>query len=86
MVPPRGQVNYSVHTKKTYVYWAKHFVLYRNERVPLEMRERDVKGFLTCLVVEKKLANFAGQTRNISIGADIKRDLIGQPTMERSWH
>jgi hypothetical protein len=50
------------------------------------MREREVKGFLTCLVVEKKLANFAGQTRNISIGADIKRDLIGQPTMERSWH
>ena len=57
MVPPRGHINYSVHTEKTYIYWTKHFVLYHNERRPLEMREGEINGFLTYLAVEGTVAN-----------------------------
>jgi hypothetical protein len=44
-------------TEKTCVYWTKRFVLYRNERHPLEMGERKINGFLTYLALEGKVAN-----------------------------
>jgi len=53
--------HYAYSTEKTYVYWAKRFVLYHNKRHPLEMGEKEISEFLTHLAVEE---NVAASTQN----------------------
>ena len=36
--------HYAYSTEKTYVYWAKRFILYHNKRHPLEMGEKEISG------------------------------------------
>ena len=36
--------HYAYSTEKTYVYWAKRFVLYHNKRHPLEMGEKEISA------------------------------------------
>ena len=53
--------HYAYSTEKTYVHWAKRFVLYHNKRHPLEMGEKEISEFLTHLAVEE---NVAASTQN----------------------
>ena len=52
---------YAHSTEKTYVYWAKRFVLHHDKRHPLEMGEKEISEFLTYLAVEE---NVAASTQN----------------------
>jgi site-specific recombinase XerD len=58
--------HYAYSTEKTYVCWAKRFVLYHNKRHPLEMGEKDISEFLTYLAVEE---NVAASTQNQALSA-----------------
>ena len=58
--------HYAYSTEKTYVYWAKRFVLYHNKRHPLEMSEKEISEFLTYLAVEE---NVAASTQNQALSA-----------------
>jgi len=58
--------HYAYSTEKTYVYWAKRFVLYHNKRHPLEMGEKEISEFLTYLAVEE---NVAASTHNQALSA-----------------
>lgn len=58
--------HYAYSTEKTYVYWAKRFVLYHNKRHPLEMGEKEISEFLTYLAVEE---NVAASTQNQALSA-----------------
>ncbi|TKJ28954.1 MAG: hypothetical protein CEE40_10145 [Chloroflexi bacterium B3_Chlor] len=48
--------HYAYSTEKTYLYWAKRFVLYHKNRHPLEMGEKEISEFLTYLAVEENVA------------------------------
>ncbi|GAI31435.1 unnamed protein product [marine sediment metagenome] len=58
--------HYAYSTEKTYVYWAKRFVLHHNKRHPLEMGEKEISEFLTYLAVE---GNVAASTQNLALSA-----------------
>ena len=58
--------HYAYSTEKTYVYWLKRFVLYHNERHPLEMGEKEISEFLTYLAAE---GNVAASTQNQALSA-----------------
>jgi integron integrase len=58
--------HYAYSTEKTYVHWAKRFVLYHNKRHPLEMGETEISEFLTYLAVEE---NVAASTQNQALSA-----------------
>jgi integron integrase len=58
--------HYAYSTEKTYVYWAKRFVLYHNKRHPLEMGEKEISEFLTCLAAEEDVA---ASTQNQALSA-----------------
>ena len=53
--------HYAYSTEKTYVYWAKRYILFHNKRHPLEMGEKEISEFLTHLAVEE---NVAASTQN----------------------
>ena len=58
--------HYAYSTEKTYVYWAKRFVLHHNKRHPLEMGEKEISEFLTYLAVEE---NVAASTQDQALSA-----------------
>ena len=58
--------HYAYSTEKTYVYWAKRFILYQNKRDPQEMGEKEIREFLTYLAVEE---NVAASTQNQALSA-----------------
>ena len=58
--------HYAYSTEKTYVYWAKRYVLFHNKRHPLEMGEKEISEFLTHLAVEE---NVAASTQNQALSA-----------------
>jgi len=41
--------HYSYNTEKTYVHWAKRYILFHNKRHPAEMDTTEIKAFLTHL-------------------------------------
>jgi hypothetical protein len=43
-------------TEKTYVYWAKRFVVHHDNQHPREMAENEISEFLTYLAVEEHVA------------------------------
>lgn len=58
--------HHAYSNEKTYVNWAKRFVLYRNKRHPLEMGEKEIREFLTYPAVEE---NVAAWTQNQALSA-----------------
>ena len=60
--------HYAYSTEKTYVYWAKRFILYQNKRDPQEMGEKEIREFLTYLAVEE---NVAASTQNQALSAPL---------------
>ena len=58
--------HYAYSTEKTYVYWAKRFVLYHKKRHPLDRGEKEISEFLTYLAVEE---NVAASTQNQALSA-----------------
>ena len=58
--------HYACSTERTYVYWAKRFVLYHNKRHPLEMGEKEISELLTYLAVEERVA---ASTQNQAVSA-----------------
>lgn len=57
---------YSHRTEKSYWYWALQFIRYHDLRHPEDMGEREVRDFLTWLVVER---NVAAATQNQALNA-----------------
>ena len=41
--------HYSYNTEKTYVHWAKRYILFHNKRHPAEMGTTEIEAFLTHL-------------------------------------
>ena len=48
--------HYSIRTEKSYVDWAKRYVLFHNKKHPLEMGENEINAYLTFLAVKAKVA------------------------------
>ncbi len=44
--------NYSYETEKTYISWARRYILFHDTRHPLDMGKPELEAFLTHLVVE----------------------------------
>ena len=61
---------YAYSTEKTYVYWAKRFVLYQSRRHRLEMGEKRISEFPTYLAVEESVA---ASTQNQALSAFLFR-------------
>ena len=47
---------YSLRTEKTYIYWIKQFILFKDKRHPREMGTEEVKSFLSWLSVTRHVA------------------------------
>ena len=45
--------HHSYSTEKTYVHWAKRYILFHNERHPAEMGAAEVEAFLTHLAKDE---------------------------------
>jgi|SRR5690625_735897 len=60
----RGKIrrkNYSIRTEKSYVDWARRYILFHGKRHPKDMNAREVEAFLTHLAVER---NVSASTQN----------------------
>jgi hypothetical protein len=44
--------HYSYSTEKTYVHWAKRYILFHNKRHPAEMEAPEIEAFLSHLAQE----------------------------------
>ncbi len=61
--------HYSIRTEKTYVDWAKRFILFNNKTHPLEMGEDEINAYLTFLAVKAKVAaSTQNSPREINFG------------------
>ncbi|MBX3059932.1 MAG: integron integrase [Anaerolineae bacterium] len=58
--------HYSYETEKSYVHWAKRFILYHDKRHPAEMGKEEVEAFLAYLAVEQHVA---ASTQNQALSA-----------------
>jgi integron integrase len=58
--------HYSYSTEKTYVHWAKRYILYHNMRHPAEMGAPEIEAFLSHLARE---ANVSASTQNQAFNA-----------------
>jgi len=56
----------SIRTEKTYVQWAKRFILYHNKTHPAKMGAAQINQYLTFLAVER---NVAASTQNQALNA-----------------
>src|SRR6056300_1338119 len=57
---------YSKRTIKSYLYWIKYFIIFNQERHPLDMGPLEVEQFLTHLAVTRKVSN---STQKIALNA-----------------
>ena len=57
---------YSQRTEKTYWYWIRYFIRFHGMRHPSEMREEEVREFLTWLATQR---NVAAATQNQALNA-----------------
>ena len=48
--------HYSYSTEKTYVYWAKRYILFHNKRHPAEMGAPEIEAFLSHLAQETNVS------------------------------
>ncbi|MHB0987805.1 MAG: integron integrase [Bellilinea sp.] len=58
--------HYADSTEKTYVHWAKRYILFHNKRHPAEMGVPDIEAFLTHLAQDE---NVAASTQNQAFNA-----------------
>jgi len=58
--------HYSYSTEKTYVHWAKRYILFHNKRHPAEMGAVEIESFLTHLAKE---GNVSASTQNQALNA-----------------
>ena len=58
--------HYSYETEKSYVHWAKRFILYHDKRHPNEMGKEEVEAFLIYLAVEQHVS---ASTQNQALSA-----------------
>jgi integron integrase len=58
--------HYSIRTERSYLDWIKRFILFHNKRHPRDMREAEVRAFLTHLAIKK---NVAPATQNQALNA-----------------
>lgn len=58
--------HYSYSTEKTYVHWARRYILFHNKRHPVEMGAVEVEAFLTHLAKE---GNVSSSTQNQALNA-----------------
>ncbi len=58
--------HYSYSTEKTYVHWAKRYILFHNKRHPAEMGSPEIEAFLSHLAQE---ANVSASTQNQAFNA-----------------
>lgn len=58
--------HYAYSTEKTYVHWAKRYILFHNKRHPAEMGVPDIEAFLTHLAQDE---NVAASTQNQAFNA-----------------
>jgi len=58
---------YSFHTEKTYLHWAREYFYYHNPELkqgkfakhPIEMRASEINQFITYLVTEQKISAYS---------------------------
>jgi hypothetical protein len=50
--------HYAYTTEKTYLQWAKRYILFHNKRHPREMGKTEVEAFLTHLVVDLQISAY----------------------------
>ena len=72
---------YSLRTEKSYIYWAKTFIIFNDKRHPDQMGSAEIDRFLTHLAVNR---NVSAATQNLALCAIIfmyrfviKREIIG---------
>jgi len=58
--------HYSYSTEKTYVHWAKRYILFHDKRHPAEMGALEIEAFLSHLAQE---ANVSASTQNQAFNA-----------------
>lgn len=58
--------HYSYSTEKTYVHWAKRYILFHNKRHPAEMGAAEIEAFLTHLAQD---GNVSASTQNQAFNA-----------------
>jgi integrase len=58
--------HYSFSTEKTYVHWARRYILFHNNRHPAEMGAVEIESFLTHLVKE---GSVSASTQNQALNA-----------------
>jgi len=58
--------HYSYSTEKTYVHWAKRYILFHNKRHPAEMGATEIEAFLTHLAKDE---NISSSTQNQALNA-----------------
>ena len=58
--------HYSYSTEKTYVHWARRYILYHNKRHPAEMGVAEIEAFLTHLAKDE---NMSASTQNQALNA-----------------
>lgn len=58
--------HYSYSTEKTYMHWAKRFILFHNKRHPAEMGAAEIEAFLTHLAKDE---NVSASTQNQALNA-----------------
>jgi len=58
--------HYSYSIEKTYVHWARQYILFHNKRHPAEMGVAEVKAFLTHLTKDE---NVSSSTQNQTLNA-----------------
>ena len=58
--------HYSYSTEKTYVHWAKRYILFHNKRHPAEMGALEIEAFLSHMAQE---ANVSASTQNQAFNA-----------------
>jgi integron integrase len=58
--------HYSISTEKTYVHWAKRYILYHNKRHPKDMGKLEIEQFLTHLATK---LNVSPTTQNQAFNA-----------------
>ena len=47
--------HYSLSTEKTYIHWAKRYIVFHNKKHPKDMGKIEIESFLTHLAVDEKV-------------------------------
>jgi len=48
--------HYSISTERTYIHWAKRYILFHNKKHPRDMNKKEIELFLTHLATNEKIS------------------------------